>query len=215
MQSRAPVQAHARRVARCRPRHGLRPTRLSEGAHPGPSQGRQPPHRPPTSRTISHQPRETLIPSCIECHQRFAAQTSHSGHGRRGLSFSVSTPPPRRLHVTRTPRFFEPAHKNYFLISHFQKVFSFKRGSTVCRNHDESQPQRKQQNLFWRPSSRTCICDTDTARTLARTKLPRIAFINQVGRQTECGCLFGCCTHDDICQLAGKNAAVRGTIWFS
>ena len=38
--------------------------------------------------------------------------------------------------------------------------------------------------------------------------------INQVGRQTECGCLFGCCTHDDICQLAGKIAAVRGTIWF-
>ena len=73
VQSRAPVQAHARRVARCRARHGLRPTRLSEGAHPGPSQGRLPPHRPPTSRTISHQPRETLLPSCIECHQRFAA----------------------------------------------------------------------------------------------------------------------------------------------
>ena len=55
--SRAPVQAHARRVARCRARYELRPTRLGEGDHPGPSQGRSPPDRPSTSWTISRQPR--------------------------------------------------------------------------------------------------------------------------------------------------------------
>ena len=62
--SRAPVQAHARRVAGCRARNRLRPTRLGEGDYPGPSQGRPPPHRPSTSWTTSRQP--SCLPSCIE-----------------------------------------------------------------------------------------------------------------------------------------------------
>ena len=66
-------EAHARRVARCRTRNRLRPRRPGEGNHPSPFQGRPPPHRPPTSRTISHQPRGTRLPSWNECHQRFAA----------------------------------------------------------------------------------------------------------------------------------------------
>ena len=96
VQSRAPVQAHARRVARCRARHGLRPTRLSEGAHPRPSQGRPSPHRPSTSWTISRQLRGTRLPSCIECQQRFAAHNLRiQATCRRGVSFLVSIPPLR------------------------------------------------------------------------------------------------------------------------
>ena len=78
MQSRAPVQAHARRVARCRARNRLRPTRPGEGDHPRPFQGRPSPHRPSTSWTISHQLCGTRLPSCIECQQRFAAPNLRS-----------------------------------------------------------------------------------------------------------------------------------------
>ena len=92
-----------RRAARCLARYELRPTTLGEGAHPGPLQGRSPPHRPPVNRTISRQLRGTLLSSCIECQQRFAAP--NLAVRPRPTWPLVSTPPLRRLHVTRMPPF--------------------------------------------------------------------------------------------------------------
>ena len=79
------VASSCRRVARCRARCELRPTRLA---------------------------REIILARSKDDYNRVgrpaaicSAQPSQSGHGLRVLSFSVSTPPPRRLHVTRMPPF--------------------------------------------------------------------------------------------------------------